>query len=67
MSDVLNSLSRHWLFGEKTSNDSNVSKANDTDAKNPRCRGWFPRKCAVELVNPDSDDEHEHFTAKKIN
>lgn len=36
-------------------------------SKPTRIRGWFPRNCAVELVNPDSDDEQEHFAAKKQN
>lgn len=66
---------RYWLFGEKVQGAKQKKDANGLknekeklDAtKNVRIRGWFPRKCAVELVDPDSDDEHEHFTAKKTN
>lgn len=58
---------RHWLFGEKIQNAKSKTGENGTGEKTKwiRVRGWFPRKCAVELVDPESDDEHEHFTAKK--
>lgn len=63
------SLNRHWLFGEKASEAKKKGKKNgisENDAtKTKRIRGWFPRCCAVELVNPESDDEQNHFTAKK--
>lgn len=63
------SYCRHWLFGEKSSVAKKKGKKNgscDNDsAKARRIRGWFPRACAVELVNPESDDEQSHFTAKK--
>lgn len=36
---------RHWLYGEK------ILKA---DVK-VFPRGWFPRRCAVELINNDCD------------
>lgn len=60
---------RHWLFGEKILNAKSKHGENGTSEKPNlnRIRGWFPRKCAVELVDPESDDEHEHFTAKKTN
>lgn len=64
---------RYWLFGEKVQgakqkNDKNgLNEGDRLIMKKVRVRGWFPRKCAVELVNPESDDEHQHFTAKKIN
>lgn len=62
-------ISRHWLFGERTgestSKNGEITSANET--KTIRCRGWFPRKCAVELVCPDSDEDQEHFNNKKIN
>lgn len=63
------SLYRHWLFGERIQNDKLKPGENGIGEKpNPiRVRGWFPRKCAVELVDPESGDEHEHFTAKKTN
>ncbi|XP_055325007.1 palmitoyltransferase ZDHHC6 [Sitodiplosis mosellana] len=64
---------KYWLFGEKVQGakqKTDKNGLNDGDkliTKKIRIRGWLPRKCAVELVNPDSDDEHEHFTAKKFN
>lgn len=66
-------IHRYWLFGEKVQsakkkNDKNgLNEGDKLITKNIRIRGWFPRACAVELVNPESDDEHEHFTAKKTN
>lgn len=72
--DFVFSLHRYWLFGEKVNvakqkKDANGSAAKEKteEPKPKRIRGWFPRNCAVELVNPESDDEHEHFTAKKSN
>lgn len=68
----MNSYRRYWLFGEKVqhekskSNDKNGLSANDkSEPKSTRIRGWFPRSCAVELMNPESDDEQECTTAKK--
>lgn len=64
---------RHWLFGEKVQvakqkKDKNgLSEKEKSEPKPKRVRGWLPRNCAVELVNPESDDEQEHFTAKKTN
>lgn len=66
-------IHRYWLFGEKVQvakpkkDENGLNEKDKLLAKQTRIRGWFPRNCAVELVNPESDDEHEHFTAKKIN
>lgn len=64
---------RYWLFGEKVQNEkSKTSDKNGLSAKEKseptsiRIRGWFPRNCAVELMNPESDDEQENATAKKV-
>lgn len=63
---------RYWLFGEKATNEK--PKTNDKNGfsakeksgpKSTRIRGWFPRNCAVELMNLESDDEQENATAKK--
>lgn len=67
------SYHRNWLFGEKvqvakSKEDKNgLSEKENVAKKQIRIRGWFPRNCAVELVNPESDDEVEHFAAKKTN
>lgn len=64
---------RYWLFGEKVQVAKPKKEKNGLSEKDKlaptqnRIRGWFPRNCAVELVNPESDDEHEHFAAKKTN
>lgn len=66
-------IHRYWLFGEKVQGAKKKTDKNGLNdeekliTKKIRIRGWFPRACAVELVNPESDDEHEHFTAKKTN
>lgn len=36
-----------WLFGEKV-----VEKDSDVRLKKEDIRGWFPRRCVVELANP---------------
>lgn len=59
---------RHWMFGEKCvpKKKSKKNGISDSDSSNKsRIRGWFPRQCAVELVNPESDDDQNHFIAKK--
>lgn len=37
---------KYWLFGEKLQN-----VARNGDETLPRIKGWFPRKCAVEIVD----------------
>lgn len=51
---------KHWLFGEKV-------KLNETKEEmlERRIRGWFPRQCAVELVENESDNSQKHFNSKK--
>lgn len=65
-------MHRYWLFGEKIQNEK--PKTNDkngfnvkekSEPKSTRIRGWFPRNCAVELMNPESDDEQENVAEKK--
>lgn len=64
---------RHWLFGEKYAESPKEKKSKSAKKsseaqeaiKGDRIRGWFPRKCAVELANPDSDEDQEHFNSKK--
>lgn len=50
------SVFRYWLFGEKTQN----AIANGTVQ---RIRGWFPRRCAVEIV--DCDDAGQKYVKEK--
>ncbi|KAI8123109.1 Palmitoyltransferase ZDHHC6 [Lucilia cuprina] len=38
---------QHWLFGERV-----VDDRKEKDIKKP-LRGWFPRRCAVELIQPE--------------
>ena len=49
---------RHWLFGEKDLEDP------DKDGeivKKRRVRGWFPRKCAVELYEEYDEEEEDNL------
>lgn len=66
---------RYWLFGEKVHKvKSKTNPKNGLDEKEKfespksnrvRVRGWFPRNCAVELMNPESDDEQDNSVAEK--
>ena len=38
---------QHWLFGERVQDEKKQK-----DNKIPT-RGWFPRRCAVELIQPE--------------
>lgn len=38
---------QHWLFGERVQ-DEKIQKDNKIPS-----RGWFPRRCAVELIQPE--------------
>lgn len=64
---ILKLFQRHWLFGDKIQNDitNGQSKSDCTGPNVQRCRGWFPRKCAIELVEPDSNEHQSHFKLKK--
>lgn len=42
---------RHWLFGEKV-----IPEQNGNTNRKIRIRGWFPRKCAAEMYENDSED-----------
>ncbi|XP_058444536.1 palmitoyltransferase ZDHHC6 [Malaya genurostris] len=69
---------KHWLFGEKVfantepecRNGSKKEKKQNpkpaVNSKAPRIRGWFPRQCAVELLEDDDESEQQqHFKEKK--
>ncbi|XP_037951565.1 palmitoyltransferase ZDHHC6-like [Teleopsis dalmanni] len=42
---------KHWLFGERVLEDVKLN-AKKMKRKGP-IRGWFPRRCAIELITPD--------------
>lgn len=52
-------LFRYWLFGDKvnTSADDRVTKT----------RGWFPRKCAVEIIDANEETNQQNIGQKKHN
>lgn len=52
-------LFRYWLFGDKvnTSADDRVTKT----------RGWFPRKCAVEIIDANAETNQQNIGQKKHN
>ncbi|XP_058063231.1 palmitoyltransferase ZDHHC6 [Anopheles bellator] len=56
---------KHWLFGEKVLTHSEV----DFSEKNKRLRGWFPRQCAIELMEDEYEVEQSqcYEKVKKIN
>ena len=37
---------KYWLFGEK--------KQNEENEKQVRTRGWFPRPCAIEVIENEA-------------
>lgn len=57
---------RHWLFGEKVQEETEVVTKNGKKSQKKevktafkkRSRGWFPRQCA-ELAEEDFDSEAE--------
>lgn len=56
---------QHWLFGERTLNEG--SQKDDVRQKQP-LRGWFPRRCVIELIQPEqppiSDEEDYEVNTK---
>jgi len=51
---------RNWLYGEQ----ANPNSRNGTNDDSERVKGWFPRKCAVDIIN-GSADSHLKITEKK--
>eukprot|EP00095_Tigriopus_kingsejongensis_P006239 maker-scaffold301_size216225-snap-gene-1.27 protein:Tk06239 transcript:maker-scaffold301_size216225-snap-gene-1.27-mRNA-1 annotation:"palmitoyltransferase zdhhc6" len=47
---------RHWLYGDKCLRDNQVEA--------DRVRGWFPRKCAVEVIEPSFNGDEVKPTKK---
>lgn len=52
---------KHWLFGEKLQ-----PQLNETEQYSSRIRGWFPRMCAVELVEGNTSTSQQNFQHKKL-
>ncbi|CAH1100976.1 unnamed protein product [Psylliodes chrysocephalus] len=50
---------KYWLFGEKVRSDKYSEKAEN------RTRGWFPRKCGVEVIE-NNCDSLEYANCNKI-
>lgn len=53
---------KHWLYGDKVISEV-TSSSGDKRIPRERTRGWFPRKCAVEIV--DNCNEEFHKVSKK--
>lgn len=61
---------RHWLFGERAPGSKQTTTTEGGDNQKLKGtvitpKGWFPRKCAIELVENDNDDrqylnKHNH-------
>ncbi|KAF5305404.1 hypothetical protein FQR65_LT07730 [Abscondita terminalis] len=52
---------KHWLFGEKLQ-----PQLSETQQSSSRIRGWFPRICAVELVEGNTSTSQQNFQQKKL-
>lgn len=53
---------KHWLYGDKV---VNADKPDDRIPGANRVRGWFPRKCAVDLVENDVIEDASSHNKKK--
>lgn len=59
---------KHWLFGERVVNEIQQKEA-ITNKK--ALRGWFPRRCAIELIQPsqpitsEEEEDCDEFSADK--
>ena len=51
---------QHWLFGERVM-DEKKQKKNRIPS-----RGWFPRRCAVELIQPEQPFSSEEEDGENI-
>lgn len=65
---------KHWLFGEKevAVEEKNGSGGGDKEeAKKKKCmkvvsvKGWFPRRCAIELIENDNEDRREYLNKQQ--
>lgn len=56
---TLHCFYRYWLFGDKVN-----SSAED---KVTKTRGWFPRKCAVEIIDANEETNQHNIGQKKHN
>lgn len=52
-------LFRYWLFGEKIQHNLPAGEESLL-----RTRGWFPRRCAVELIENNEDDVRPASTSQ---
>jgi len=50
---------KHWLYGEKL-HDAGITDR--TSRGKDRPKGWFPRRCAVEVIDSVMGDNDEHWT-----
>jgi hypothetical protein len=50
---------KHWLFGEKATENGKTKKGDDNEEKVERVKGWFPRRAAVEMYEDEDDDEFD--------
>lgn len=61
---------KHWLFGERDPREEecgDTKKEQEAKGKKHQCiRGWFPRRCAIELVENDRDDRN-YLSRQQLN
>lgn len=55
---------RYWLYGDRV-----VPAQGDVSQNSSRVRGWFPRRCAAEMIENDGDvglSQNKKKEAKKV-
>lgn len=52
---------KHWLYGTRVRKDDE----NKSGSMKKRYRGWFPRRCAVEIISDDQKHEEDVNENKK--
>lgn len=58
---------KHWLFGERDPRVEVEQQAGKKEGKHQCSRGWFPRRCAIELIENDRDDRHYLSKHQQLN
>lgn len=64
---------QHWLFGERVVEDTpSTSNKNKKKIRKGPIRGWFPRRCAIEIIEPEDfncteSDEYEEKVESAAN
>lgn len=55
-------VNSHWLFGERIRRNAHIGDGVEVPQRD-RIRGWFPRRCVVEVYDENDDDDVQHHEA----